>query len=94
MHSMNLFTFFPLPSPIDSNLSPTVHLVIKVLMCGGPFSLMTSKLTFKFRFKANSCTSEIGDLRSDDESASIVVTKLSAVPATRTLWNKKDYTIN
>jgi len=56
-------TFLPLPSPVVT-LSPTVHLVINVLICGGPFSLTTSKFTGRLRFRAISWTSEIGDFRS------------------------------
>lgn len=62
-------TFFPLPSPVVSNLSPTQHRVTKVFICGCPFSETTSKTTGKFLFNAISCTREMGLLSSDSGSA-------------------------
>lgn len=51
---------------------PTLHNVINVFMCGGPFSLCTSNVTSKFRFRAISCTNEIGDFKSIFGSSSMV----------------------
>lgn len=57
-----------MPSPSVTN-SPTMHLVRKVRMCGGPVSRTTSKWTVMLRFSADSCTSEIGDLSSSSPAS-------------------------
>ena len=46
-----MITFFPLPSPSVTK-SPTMTLVRKVRMWGGPASLTTSKYTWRFLFRA------------------------------------------
>lgn len=47
-----------------------MHLVTKVLMCGGPVSFVTVKLNDSSRFKALSCTNEMGDFRSSKSGSS------------------------
>lgn len=71
--------FLPLPSPSAVKL-PTRHCVTNTFMCGGPFSLSTSNVTFRLRFKAISCTSDIGDFSSVLRSGELVA---STGPACR-----------